>query len=181
MKIVSAFGHERDATAAALLRQGAQRLRHRAKSLRRQPHAGQRIAFVRIEACRDQEQVRPELTNDRHDHFVKRDMVIIDGRTHLEWQVHGCTSARSLANFISGSSAWVIWILMRRDVQHTRVALEGVLRAIAMMNVVINDRNARGTQRLRMSCRDRDVVEQAEAHRPIAFGVMTRRPNEREG
>ena len=56
-----------------------------------------------------------------------------------------------------------------------RVVPENVLRAVAVMNVEIDDRDALGAvDRLGMACGDGGVVEEAEAHRRRDFGMMAR-------
>ena len=48
------------------------------------------------------------------------------------------------------------------------------------MHVVVDDGDARQTVGARMRRGDRDVVEQAEAHRAVPLRVMSRRPDHRE-
>ena len=48
------------------------------------------------------------------------------------------------------------------------------------MHVVVDDGHARQAARARMRRGDGDVVEEAEAHRPVALGVMPGRPDERQ-
>ncbi len=47
-----------------------------------------------------------------------------------------------------------------------------MLRAVAVMDVVVDDRDPRGAERLRVRRGDGDVVVEAEAHRAVALGVM---------
>ncbi len=57
--------------------------------------------------------------------------------------------------------------------QHARFALEDGLGAVAVMHVEVGDRDPlQAMHGQRMSSGHRDVVEQAEAHRPLARGVM---------
>jgi hypothetical protein len=65
---------------------------------------------------------------------------------------------------------------MGRSVKHILVGPENLLRAIAMMDIEIDDGDALGA----MFCagvmsRNRDVVEQTEAHGCVAFGMVTGR------
>ena len=60
-----------------------------------------------------------------------------------------------------------------------RVALEDVLRAVAVVHVVVDDRHLVRAERPRVRRADGDVVEQAEPHRAAAFRVVPRRPHER--
>ena len=58
------------------------------------------------------------------------------------------------------------------------VALEDLLGAVAVVHVEIDDRDSVQTVRFdRVTRCDRDVVEDAEAHRARTAGVMARRAN----
>src|SRR4051795_5269210 len=64
---------------------------------------------------------------------------------------------------------------MDRSVEQTRIVLEDVLRAVAVVNVEIDHRDAGNAMDLpRLLRPDRDIVEQAEAHGLGRFGVMAR-------
>ena len=57
-------------------------------------------------------------------------------------------------------------------------ALEGRLRAIAVMNVEVDDGHAGEPVRLARPQRtDRSIVEEAKPHRPLRLGMMARRPD----
>ena len=65
---------------------------------------------------------------------------------------------------------------------HARVAPEDVLRAVAVVDVEIDDRDALdAVGRLGVARGDRGVVEEAEAHRRRRLGVMAGRPRGDEG
>ncbi len=60
--------------------------------------------------------------------------------------------------------------------QHGRIVPEDVLRAVAVMHVPVDDRDPLGpVNLLRMARRDRDRVEETEAHGLVLLGVMSRR------
>ena len=62
--------------------------------------------------------------------------------------------------------------------QHARIVAENVLGAVAMVHVEIDDGDACEPMVLqRVSRRDGNVVEQAEAHRAIARRMVPRRPD----
>ena len=67
---------------------------------------------------------------------------------------------------------------MRRHVEHVGIVLEEMLRAVAVMQVPVDDDDATDARAAEMRGRDRDVVEETEAHRAPVLGVMTRRPHE---
>ena len=70
---------------------------------------------------------------------------------------------------------------MERHEQDRVVARDDVLGAVAVVHVPVDDRDALQAElRLGPARGDRHVVEQAEAHRPLALGVVARRPREGE-
>jgi hypothetical protein len=68
---------------------------------------------------------------------------------------------------------------VQRDEQHRVISPEDLLRSVAVMNVVVDDRD---TFAVGLHCTrgDRHVVEEAEAHRTVAERVVARWPDERE-
>ena len=87
-------------------------------------------------------------------------------------------SPRSLAR----AGAGIKRHLMGRAIHHGLVRPEDVLRAVAVMDVEIDDRDAVDAVLLLGVARgDGDVVEQAEAHRPRGLGVMAGRARRDEG
>ena len=72
-------------------------------------------------------------------------------------------------------------MLERRDHQHPRIGGEDVLGAVAVMDIEIDDGHALdAVSGHRVRGADRDVVEEAEAHRAVALGMMTGRANRAE-
>ena len=67
---------------------------------------------------------------------------------------------------------------MRRDVEDVRVVEERVLGAVSVVDVPVDDRDPLEAARTRVRRCDRDVVEQAEAHRVVRPRVMPGRPHE---
>ena len=71
--------------------------------------------------------------------------------------------------------------LVQRDVEDGRVVPEDVLRPVAVVDVPVDDRDPLEAELgLRRARRDRDVVEEAEAHRAVGGRVVAGRPHERE-
>ena len=71
---------------------------------------------------------------------------------------------------------------MGRGIEQARILGEARLRAVAVMDVEIDDRDAGEAVRLARPQRpDRDVVEETKAHRPPRLGVMTGRAHRAEG
>ena len=72
--------------------------------------------------------------------------------------------------------------LVDARVEDLRGAVEDRLGAVAVVDVPVEDQDPLGAALGdRVGRRDGDVVEQAEAHRPVALGVVARRPQAAEG
>ena len=69
---------------------------------------------------------------------------------------------------------------MDRHGQHVGALVEDALRAVAVMQVDVDDRHARG-EAAKVLGGDRRIVEEAEAAGDIAEGMMARRAAERIG
>ena len=69
---------------------------------------------------------------------------------------------------------------MYRNIHHTIVLIECILRSVAMVNVPVDNQHlADVIHALRMLGAQHDVVEEAETAGFLALGVMSRRPNDR--
>ncbi len=91
--------------------------------------------------------------------------------------VHGVAAARrerhvdrvagalALADLVDVARARVERVLVRRHVEHVRVAQEHLLRAVAVVHVPVDHGDALEAARARVRGGDGHVVEQAEAHR----------------
>ena len=84
------------------------------------------------------------------------------------------------AGLARGAGARIERELVRRHEQHRRILVEDPLRAVAVMHVVVDDRDAGAAARARVGRADGDVVVETEAHRAIGFGVMARRAHQRQ-
>ena len=87
-----------------------------------------------------------------------------------------------LAGFRDRAGSRIERCLMRRAIEHAGIAPEDVLRAVAVVDIPIEDRDAPGAvPLLRMTRGNRRVVEEAEAHGSHPFGMMPRRAHCDEG
>ena len=87
-----------------------------------------------------------------------------------------------LAALVDGAGAGIKRHLVGRAIHHGLVRPENILRAVAVMDVEVDDRGARdAVMVLRIARRDGGIVEQAEAHRPRDLGVMAGRARRDEG
>ena len=152
-QVVAAFGHEHHPPAAALLR-------HRAaapsssprtrRSVSRMPPSGSRSCASKPADTSSRSGLNWRSTGSTT--LVEHQPVVLVDRADLERHVDGEARARARADLVGRAGARVERILVRRDVQHVRIALEDVLRAVAVVDVVVDDRHAR---RRRASARAR--------------------------
>jgi hypothetical protein len=131
---------------------------------------------VRIESRGNEQDVWLELSQDRQHDLFEHNPVVLVGRAHFERKVDRPACARAISNLIGRSGSRIVGKLMRGDVQHVRIVLEDVLRAVPMVHVVIDDRDVAGPERFRVSGGDGDVVEETETHRPVVLGMVSGRP-----
>ena len=132
---------------------------------------------MRVEAGRHQEQLRVEPLDRRHDPLVERQEVLLVAGAGAQWNVHG-----RVALFVRPAGSGIEGPLVQRDEEHRVVRPEDLLRAVPVMNVVVDDRDsADAVLGLHVTGGDRDVVDEAEAHRGPWPCVMPRRPHQGEG
>ena len=145
--------------------------------VRRMPPSGS--SLVGVEAGGHDHEIRLELAEHRDHHAGEHRLIVLVDGADLDRQVDREPSPRVAADLFSGAGARVIRILVHRHVEHVRIGLEDVLRAVAVVDVVVDDGDAGRAERARMRGGNRDVVEQAEAHRAVPFRVVARRPHQR--
>src|SRR5207244_12649361 len=87
---------------------------------------------------------------------------------------------RTVSHLVGRTRPRIVGILVGRDVEDVGIALEAVLRPVAMVEVPVDDRHALDAVALEPGRRDRHVVEEAEAHGAIALGMVPGRAHERE-
>ena len=99
-----------------------------------------------------------------------------------EWKVHGKSFSRSEPDLFDVPTARVIRELMRRKEEDTVFPVKCALRAVAMMDIPVNDENAAEAVILLEipSCHG-DVVDEAKTHSTIGLRVMSRWPAKNEG
>ena len=87
----------------------------------------------------------------------------------------------AVADLVERAGAGIERIAVRGDVQHAGIAREDVLRAVAVVDVPIDDQHPlEAVAGAQVGGTDGDVVEEAEAHGAIALGVVAGRADERE-
>ena len=72
--------------------------------------------------------------------------------------------------------------LVQRDEEDRGIVVESIMGAVSVVHVPVQNQHALGVAVcLKPSCGDRDVVEEAEAHRLIGRGMVARGPGRDEG
>jgi len=134
--------------------------------------AAERIMLVRIEAGRDHDQVRAEVVQRTQDARRERLPERLAGIARAQRRVPDVADARLRQVAGAGEQRH----LVGRTVEEVLVGPEDVLRAVAVVDVEIHDRDALGTVADTgvVGC-DGGVREQAEAHGAVGLGVVPRR------
>src|SRR5262249_41943142 len=118
--------------------------------------------------------------SQRRDELVDAAEVEIAGRAGGEWHVTGRAGAAPGADLVQATRAGGQRPFVERHVGDASVAVEDVLRAVAVVGVVVDDQYARATIGERGRSNG-DVVEETEAHGALRQRMMTRRPESEEG
>ena len=129
-----------------------------------------------VEARRDQHEVGLECPHGRLDALVPGPEVVLVRGAGRQRHVH-----QRLVLILRPTGAGIERPLVHRDEEHRRVRSKDVLGAVSVVDVPVDDRDPPDTELgLRVTGRDCDVVEEAEAHRPVRRRVVPRRPYQRE-
>src|SRR5208283_425642 len=133
----------------------------------------ERIEAVAVEAGRDDDEIGREVGDARQDrrfHRLAEGFAPVAG---AQGSVYDLIVRASLPDLPRAGKERH---LMGRCVHNVPVVPEGVLRAVAVMDVEIDDRDALGAiDRLRVTRGNGRVVEETEAHRHRDFSMMARR------
>src|SRR6185369_3059196 len=102
----------------------------------------ERIATVRVKTSRDDDQIRSETRR----HFIKRGfkpaLVFGSRRGRAQGQVQRVTQTASGSLLAARPGSGIPRILMRREKVNARIVVKDSLRAVAVMDVPIDDRDA---------------------------------------
>ena len=130
---------------------------------------------MRVEPGRDEQQIGLESADRTCDRLPGIEVAVV-ARPGREGDVHEVVTL-----LVRTARARVERPLVQRHEENRIVAGDDVLRSVAVVDVPVDDRDALQPElRLCPPCGDRHAVEQAEAHRTIAFGVVPGRTGERE-
>ena len=179
--VVTAF-EQRDQPPATVPVGGFEHPRaHPSEELRAQTDVRQRVVDVRIEAGRDNDELGCECVYARENLLDEDLSILLVSGARRHRAVEGRAFTASDAGLRKCASARIERILMSAHVEHGRVFLERVLRAVAVVHVPIEDQNLVETMLLLQITRcNSDIVEQAESECLIVLRVMARRTGKRE-
>lgn len=142
------------------------------------PHAAERVIAVSIESCGDDEQVRRELLQRREDFSIKRFHVALFARTGGQGNIQRKAFPPPDSPLFPRPRTRIKWILMQADVENCRIILKDMLGTIPVVHVPIKNSNfLHAVPTLGIARTNCNVIEQAEAHRPVTLGMMTRWTN----
>jgi len=143
----------------------------------RQDERRERVAVVRIDPQAHEDDVRPELLDDRLDNPVMRREVRRVPTPRRERDVHGEPAALSLSDILRRARARIDPVLVGGQVQDGRAAREHVAGPVPVMGVVVQDGDAPSLGDL-IRGGDGDVVQITEAASVVGPGMMARRSHE---
>jgi len=172
--VVATLEHQRE-----LRLHGEQLERERAERIVVEREATERILVVSIEAGGHEQEIGREALERRADDAAKQREVLGAVRVRWDRDVHRGANPRATTDVDARTSARVLRPFVHRGVEDIRVFVEDGLGAITVMHVPVEDRDTEAA-RLRGRSSDGDVVDEAEAHRAIGGGVVSRRTHERE-
>src|SRR3989441_7977671 len=113
LKVIAALGDRDDASATDLISEIHDQSGETAELLCRDAHARERIARVRVEASRNEDQLRSKLSHDRYGDALIDELVIRVSRSGLERQVDGEAASRALTNLVHIAGARIERELVR--------------------------------------------------------------------
>jgi len=174
---VSALMADDKASAAQFARRAHDHLHHRPVCVAHAAHPSERIGHAGVEAAGDENEIGPEGMQRGKNDLLDGMKICAVPAAGRQGQVD--VGAISLAFAALGQHAdveGVEAVLMQRDREHLRIVIEGLLGAVAVMDVPIDDGDAAvSVAGERMAGGQRDIGEEAEAARAVALGMMPRR------
>ena len=179
-EVIAAFQGADDTTRTMSIGRLCQQPRYLPEAVLRQVDLCQRIIAVRIEPSRDQQHFGFEPIQGGQHVTLHHPHIVRVGRSGIERKIERESLARSHTRFrrIPAPRITRARILMEADEQNAIVPNKRRLSSVAVVHVKIDDRNPADTMSLlQISRPDRNVGEEAKAHRPVRLGMMPRRAN----
>ncbi len=137
---------------------------------------------MRVVPGRDDDQLRLEAFHGGQDGPVVDQVEVVVARIVRHRDVERRAVPSALAHLTPMAGSRKQRPGMRRAVEHARVLVEDILRAVAVMRIPVDDRQALQAKHVEGIARCyRNMVDKAEAHRTATCGVVARRADERKG
>ena len=144
-------------------------------------HVASGIGAVRVEPGRHEHQLRLPAADQRRDDVLDQRAVHGVARPARDRHVDRVAAPVARAHVARRARAGIQRPLVDRAEQHRRVGVEDVVRPVAVVHVPVEDQHPLDAVRgARVRRADRDVVEEAEAHRAGRLGVVAGRPQRRD-
>ena len=175
---VAAFEYKKKATLTEFVGQLAKKERHGEVSHLTDFHSGQRVVSVSVKTTGDQDHLGFEIPGHGHNDPLQKPDVLGVAAAGRHGEVYGGPSARPLPRFAKSAGSGIVGVLVGGDVEDAGVAFEGVLGAVAVMDIPVQDHQLfQAHLALKSASRHGHVVEETKTHGAVAFGVVARRPH----
>jgi hypothetical protein len=180
LEVVAALQGNHQPPAARFGGNSVDPLSHCRKARFGHPHGGERIAEMTIEASRYKHEIGRESACRWNDQLIESAEILPVAEVRRQRHIERVTRTRARAHLADGAGARIMRILMYRDVHHLRRFVKDLLRAVAVMDIPVDYQDTVEAVIHEPVRADRNIVEQAKAHRVRRTGVMARRTDDRK-
>src|ERR1051325_9092042 len=131
---------------------------------------------MRIKTRGNDDQIGTETRRHVFESGFKGALLLLGRRRRAQRQIQCVTETTTHALLTARTRSGIPRILVRREKVDARIIVKDPLRAVAVMNVPIDDRDSLDLRivLLRVTCSNGDVIEQAETHRAFFGRMMSR-------
>ncbi len=136
------------------------------------------IFTVAVEPSADQHQFRHDARGEVFQLSAEERLIIGPRCTERDWHVASEAETVACAGFVAVAGSRVKGPTMYGEEPNTGVVVKDRLRAVAVVNVPIDDENTLQAQRETRCSGQGNIVEQAKPHRALGERVMSRRADE---
>lgn len=144
------------------------------------PDIRMRVVRMDVVAGGHKDDVRPETLHYAGQDVLVHGEVILVARAREDRHIVGIAHTLSRATLHVPAGFGIEGILVGAEVENRVVLFEDMLRAVPVMCVEVNNEDLLISDPLRVPGTDSHVVEEAEPHGPVCFGVVPRRPDRAE-
>lgn len=154
---------------------------------RRNEATTQLISSSCIKTGSDDDQIWVKVVGHRHDDMLKGKHIICVSHAFCrprDVDIFPLAGPRTTVQVVAIRSGWIesaIFVDMQGNIQYVRVRIEGLLNAIPMVNIPIDNENFPASLfvvDLADLGRNCNIVKHAKSHRAILFGVVTWWPDD---